>query len=329
MAGAGEVGLEPVDFGGAGREHFYGAGAAGQGFDPVGQGFKGGDGAAAEVDGHGGWRGGEAGLDQEVDDVADPDQVQAFVLPKDGQGGALEGVVDEGGDDAAGVAGAVDVGEAEDGDGGRRTGDGGRGWVMEGAEEGFGGEFAGAVEVFGPQAGVFFDGQAGGVAVDFARGGEYQARDASMPGQAGYAHGAQNVDGEGPLGVAQGAHDLGHGGQMVDDVDFFEPGTDAVPLEQVLDDELEAGVMQARGVPARTGAAEIVDDDHAGGAVVQQAIHQVAADEAGATGHQDPGPPNVVFAAFEMIGHWATPCYDPAGSWAEGKPRPRTGPGLR
>ena len=155
--------------------------------------------AAAEIDGGGGAERVE-GLAENVDEVADPEEVEDLGVAEDGQRLAAKSLLREERNDAIAVAGAVDVGEAEDED--FEVG------IAEEAAIHFAGGFADAVGVFGGDGRGLRNGERRGLAVDFARGGEDDAANAGGRGGAEDFVGADDVGFEGVVDVADGAEDV-------------------------------------------------------------------------------------------------------------------------
>jgi hypothetical protein len=225
--------------------------------------------------------------DESRDQVAHVTE-RAGLVPRavDGDGFSPQCLHAEVGDDAAiGGVGAGTVGIEDAGDAGVEL-------VLADvlADEGFCEAFAFVVAGAGPVGVdvspiVFGLGMDEGIAVDLA-GGRLEEPGPVVARQLEGMVGAVAVDHEGFDRVAAVAFRAGGTGEVVDTVELFHREFGAERLAHVLREELEVVVpmvvIEVGGDPGE----EVVGDDD-GVTLLQEAIDEVAADEAGAAGNED------------------------------------------
>jgi hypothetical protein len=278
--------------------------------------------AAADVDDAARGAGGVEGEGEGAGDVGDVDKVAALAAVLEGEGGQVpeeaggEERQDAGVGAGEGLAGAVDVEEAE-GEGGDAAGladeeaeaflvefregvDGGGVGVLgfgggEGCERAAVGvdEFPLAgLETF-ERAGAAGDVGSGGaavkaLAVDAGAGGEDEAADGAADEGLEEDGGALVVDGGVVGNLIQARAGADEGGEVADGVDADEGLVDGAGVEHVADAQVDLGgeVGGADGVGTVHVRDEGVEDAHAM-AAAQELVGQVGADEAGAAGDED------------------------------------------
>jgi hypothetical protein len=130
----------------------------------------------------------------------------------------------------------------------------------------------------------------GPAAVHLVGGNLHEARDAQLAGGVQQHLSAAHVRPHHRLRVLDRAVDVRLGGEVVDQVAAFHDLADDDRIADVAAHELVAWiVLHRRQVLQIAGVGQLVEDDDAAVARLrQQQLHEVAADESGATGDQDP-----------------------------------------
>jgi hypothetical protein len=213
--------------------------------------------------------------------VTDPheiDQLLTAVHPQLVPGG---GPGDPFGDGVADVARAVDVRQAQD-DRGQAV------LAPEGAAIDLSGRLTRSVRIDGPQGVVFVHGEGDRLAVHLARRGEDQASDPRPGGRTQHVECPHHICGEGVLLVLQRSDDGGLRPEVEDDARPLHRLRHGGGVPHIPPQEVQAGVPLMGAEIAQCTAREVVEDHHLAEPIREQAVDQVAADEAGAAGDDRP-----------------------------------------